>query len=162
MSRSSRAAGKNRAATFVRFRAYGRTRGPNYVAVIMVITVRVSHRLLIPAAGISPVFMTADIGGAQRARRHSVACCAASARGGRIKSRKIENEKQRRAELPSSIARGKTGQEARERTAVESARARAQRWKREGPRVAVNLPRPCRVKFHLSLRSFFSLFSKCR
>lgn len=42
--------------------SYIRIRDPNYAAVIMVITVRVSHRLLIPvySAGISPVFMAAN------------------------------------------------------------------------------------------------------
>lgn len=77
-------------------------RDPNYIVVIMVITVHVSHRLLISAARINPVFMTA-----KRCRRSALyrccccccycrvyycCCCCTRDRKSRIKSRKIENE----------------------------------------------------------------------
>lgn len=80
----------------------------------MVITVRVSHRLLIPAACINPVFMIASVAGATHrslhrcccycCRRRCYCCCcccyccciavrqSANGRESRIKSRKIENE----------------------------------------------------------------------
>lgn len=81
--------------------SYIRIRDPNYAAVIMVITVRVSHRLLIPAAGISPVFMAANVASAApcsfvrcivAATVAAASSCNASRTVARIKSRKIENE----------------------------------------------------------------------
>lgn len=91
---------KNRT-TFAAHFLYIRIRDPNYAAVIMVITVRVSHRLLIPAAGISPVFMTANVASAApcsfvrcivAATVAAASSCNASRTVACIKSRKIENE----------------------------------------------------------------------
>jgi len=41
--------------------AFSTLLAPNYAMIIMVITVRVSHWLLIPAACINPVFMIANV-----------------------------------------------------------------------------------------------------
>lgn len=143
----------------------------NYAAVIMVITVRVSHRLLIPAAYINPVFMIANVADAahQPVGRlllllpllpllcccccwYCCCCCCIVARrstNGReshIKSRKIENG------TASCCVTVRLNVETR-----MEGKERAMWWKRQ-TRVGANISRPYLIKSHQTC-AFFLLVS---
>lgn len=119
----------------------------------MVITICVSHRLLIPVASVSPVFMTANVAGAALLLQPLFYCASRTVAGAVLKAGKLKTKQ--RAELPFDWTRGDGKAETREKERTGRRETRILR----DTLVNVDFPRPYLVKSHQTCVVFFFFFT---